>query len=106
MLSTTTTFPNKFFIILEYGFSYFTKLLAISINPFSFFNIFKVSLSINFSFIIFKGKNVTLPKLLFFKYVIASLAHTSLSTTTLDEFAPSVIEIALEYFSSTFFRRE
>ena len=41
------------------------------------------------SLITFKGKNVALPKLFFFKYDIASLALSSLSTTMKLALAPS-----------------
>ena len=101
ILSTTITFPNWFSIIFWYFFSHLTKSLAIPTNPFNLVIDSIVLSSIYFGLIIFSGKNVTLPKLLSFKYLIDSFAHNSFSTTTYEVVAPKDVVIAREYCSST-----
>ena len=70
------------------------RLLAISINPGISF-IFDNSLSgISLGLMMFKGKNVALPKRFSFKNSIHSLLEASSSTTKKLEAPPSDVEMA------------
>ena len=65
-------------------------------NPVSLFKLSITLLGISLPLITFKGKNVARPSPCSFKYLIASLAHDSLSTTIKLLEAPIVTSIAFK----------
>ena len=97
ILSTITVFASASLIALLYFFSVVTSSEAIPITP-SFFN--TLGLISGASDKLSRGKNVTLPSELSFKYVIKFLAIISSSTTIFCINPPRAISIAYSYFSS------
>ena len=79
IVSTTTTFPNKYLVTPSYSFFISTKSHARPKTPLS--ENTSSLLKPVFLVILLKGKNVARPYLFFFKYSIISLAVVSVSVT-------------------------